>query len=224
MAQQAAKTPAPTTAPKAPSGPAAAPTVANAPASRSNRGMASLFRSSRSSAAAPPPASNLTISSSTDPAEIEAERIAGEVMRMPAPAPNPDDDERRVHRQIAPAVLHRACDACEDEEKVHRSATGDDPGTAPPVVGQVLSRPGQPLPDATPRVLRAAVGGGPVGRPRPHRHPGRPLDRRGAGEGVHRRQQHRLRGWAIRPAERQRQGVVGARTGAHGAAGGRRKP
>ncbi len=166
MAQRATKTPAPATAPKAPSGPVAVPTVANAPPSRSNRGMASLFRLARSSAA-PPPTSNLTISSPTDPAELEAERIAGEVMRMPTPAGPPpppstrdDEDPQRVRRQIAPAapVLHRACAACDDEKKVHRSATGDGPGTAPPIVGQVLSRPGQPLPDSARNFFEPRLG------------------------------------------------------------------
>ncbi len=89
--------------------------------------MANLFRLARSSAAPPPPSSNLNISSPTEPAELEAERIAGAVMRMPAPAP----------------VLHRACAACDDEKKVHRTASGDGPGTAPPIVGRVLSSPGQ---------------------------------------------------------------------------------
>lgn len=63
-----------------------------------------MFRLARSSAA-PPPASNLTISSPTDPTELDAERIAGEVMRMPTPAapppppPRDDEDPRRVRRQ-----------------------------------------------------------------------------------------------------------------------------
>ncbi len=92
----------------------------------SNRAMASLFRLARSSAA--PPSSYLTISSPTDPAERQAERIASEVMRMPAP------------------LLNRACADCEDEGTVRREASG--PGTAPPIVGQVLNSPGQPLPDS----------------------------------------------------------------------------
>lgn len=74
--------------------------------SPSNRSLASLFRLARS-AASPPPTDQLIISSPTDPEELEAERIAGEVMSMPVPS----------------ATLHRKCAACEEEEgKVHRSA------------------------------------------------------------------------------------------------------
>ncbi len=129
------------TAPPAPAGPVRTPLFAGPIPYRSNRGMANLFRLARSSAVQPP-ASNLTISSPNEPAELEAERIAGEVMRMPAPAP----------------VLHRACAACDDEKKVHRSASGDGPGIAPPIVGQVLSSPGQPLPDSARNFFEPRLG------------------------------------------------------------------
>jgi hypothetical protein len=78
---------------------------------------------------------SLRISSPNDPAELEADRVAAEVMRMPAPSNS--------------TVLQRKCTACEDEEKVHRSATSQSSRTAPSIVNQVLSQPGQPLADST---------------------------------------------------------------------------
>jgi len=86
---------------------------------------------------------SLRIGAPDAPEEREADRIAAEVMRMP------DDAVPRSIGTSSPA-LHRKCAACNDEEeKLHRSASGESPGTAPPMVHQVLSRPGQPLPDST---------------------------------------------------------------------------
>ncbi len=105
----------------------------------SNRALAKLFRSVSSGGSI---SGNLTISSPTDPAELEAERIAAEVMRMP------EDASPQSIGSSSPA-LNRKCAACDDEEKIHRFATGESPGTAPHIVNQVLSQPGQPLPDST---------------------------------------------------------------------------
>jgi len=82
-----------------------------------------------------PSTSALSISSTNDPSELEANRVAAEVMRMPAPSSSP--------------VLQRKCEACEEEDKVHRSATSESLGTAPTIVNQVLSQTGQPLLDST---------------------------------------------------------------------------
>ncbi|WP_020476544.1 eCIS core domain-containing protein [Zavarzinella formosa] len=105
--------------------------------------MANLFRLARTSAA-PPPSTNLTISSPTDPAELEAERIAAQVMRMSAPTSTP--------------IVQRKCAACDEEEKVRRSATGESPGTAPPIVNQVLGQPGQPLSESTRNFFEPRLG------------------------------------------------------------------
>ena len=99
----------------------------------SNRAMADLFRLART-AGPSPRSSSLRVSSPGEPAEIEAERVAGEVMRMPDPAANP--------------VLRRKCAACDEEEKVRRDATGDGPGRAPAIVEEVLGTAGRPLPES----------------------------------------------------------------------------
>jgi hypothetical protein len=83
------------------------------------------------------------VSSPNDPAEREAEEVAAKVMRMP---------EGAVPMKIrtAPPNIHRKCSACEEEEKsVRRSPAGESPNHAPRIVSEVLSQPGQPLPDST---------------------------------------------------------------------------
>jgi hypothetical protein len=79
-----------------------------------------------------PRTSNLRVSSPTDPAELEAERVTAEVMRMPAPSAAPE--------------VQRKC-ACDDEE-IRRDATTDASVQVPPLVNQVLGSSGQPLPDS----------------------------------------------------------------------------
>jgi hypothetical protein len=111
--------------------------------------LAKLFRSVSSPG---PVSGNLSISSPTDPAELEADRIAAQVMRMP---------EDAVPRSIGSAspALHRKCAACNDEEeKLHRSAIGESPGSAPPIVSQVLSQPGQPLANSTRNFFEPRLG------------------------------------------------------------------
>jgi hypothetical protein len=87
----------------------------------------------------------LTISQPDDEYEREADRVADEVMRMP------EEATATILRSATPTAVQRKCAACEDEEekKVHRSPTGESPGQTPPIVGQILSQPGRPLPEST---------------------------------------------------------------------------
>ncbi len=94
------------------------------------------------SAAKPPRASNLRVSSPGESAELEAERVATEVMRMPAPS--------------AASELQRKC-ACEDEG-VQRDAATSGAVQAPPLVNEVLGSPGQPLPGASRNFFESRMG------------------------------------------------------------------
>jgi hypothetical protein len=95
---------------------------------------------------------SLAISQADDPYEREADRVADQVMRMPA---TPSDGHTL---SITPVTAHQAqrkCAECEEEEKegsLQRKASGgaDAPATAPPIVHETLSSAGQPL-DATTR-------------------------------------------------------------------------
>jgi hypothetical protein len=71
----------------------------------------------------------LAISKPGDLAEVEADRVAEQVVRMPDP------------------FLQRQCAACEEEETVavSRKAQGAIGGDAPASVGSVIRSPGQPL-------------------------------------------------------------------------------
>jgi hypothetical protein len=71
----------------------------------------------------------LAISRPGDPAEVEADRVADQVMRMREP------------------VVQRQCAACEEEEAVtvSRKAQGAIGSDAPASVGSVIGSPGQPL-------------------------------------------------------------------------------
>jgi hypothetical protein len=82
----------------------------------------------------------LAVGAVNDPLEHEADRIADQVMRMPAPSLVPS---------AAPSSVSRKCAACEEEAKalrtkpaVGRSVAG---GEAPAAVHAVLRAPGQPL-------------------------------------------------------------------------------
>ncbi|MDQ3775218.1 MAG: DUF4157 domain-containing protein [Pseudomonadota bacterium] len=89
----------------------------------------------------------LTIGQTDDPYEREADRIADQVMRMSAP---PSDG---YGLSITPGASHRAqrkCAACEEEEDdsaLQRKESGgaDAQATAPAIVHESLSSPGQPL-------------------------------------------------------------------------------
>jgi outer membrane protein OmpA-like peptidoglycan-associated protein len=93
----------------------------------------------------------LTIGQADDPYEREADRVADQVMRMPAP--NSDGNGL----SITPVTAHQAqrkCAECEDEEeegKLQRKESGgaEVSATAPPTVHQTLSSPGQRLDAAT---------------------------------------------------------------------------
>jgi Domain of unknown function (DUF4157) len=89
----------------------------------------------------------LTISQADDPYEREADRVADQVMRMPAP----HSDGNGL--SITPVTAHQAqrkCAECEDDEEsaLQRKESGgaaEAPVTSPPIVHQALSSPGQPL-------------------------------------------------------------------------------
>jgi hypothetical protein len=81
----------------------------------------------------------LAISQPNDPAEVEADRVAEQVMRMSAPT---------VQRQCAACASGgQSCPACEDEAPVavSRKAEGDTGGEAPSSVHSALSSPSEPL-------------------------------------------------------------------------------
>ena len=84
----------------------------------------------------------LPVNQPGDAYEQEADRVADQVMRMPAPV--------AVQRQCPACAkeekLQRKCDQCaEEEKKVQRKETGSGPESAPPIVHDVLNSPGQPL-------------------------------------------------------------------------------
>src|SRR5262245_44996747 len=93
----------------------------------------------------------LTIGQADDPYEREADRVADQVMRMPAP-------QSEGHGlSITPVTLRQAqrkCAECQEEEEEgalqrKESSGAEAPATAPPTVDQTLSSPGQPLDPAT---------------------------------------------------------------------------
>jgi hypothetical protein len=81
----------------------------------------------------------LTIGAVNDPLEHEADRVAGQVMRMPPP---------EISAAVAPQVS-RKCAECEEEEKLQKEAATAEAGYVPESVHEVLRSPGQPLDTAT---------------------------------------------------------------------------
>ena len=83
----------------------------------------------------------LTVNDSGDIYEQEADRVAGQVMRMPDP---------NLSITAPPPRLSRKCAACEEEEgeklQTKRAETPEAAGKAPGIVHEVLRSPGQPLP------------------------------------------------------------------------------
>jgi hypothetical protein len=75
-----------------------------------------------------------------DPLEHEADRIADQVVQMPAP-------DRSI--AAAPAQLSRKCAACEEEEQTLQSKRDESSevtaGEAPSIIDEVLRSPGAPL-------------------------------------------------------------------------------
>ncbi|MEA2900088.1 MAG: hypothetical protein QOJ84_5703 [Bradyrhizobium sp.] len=84
---------------------------------------------------------NLKVGAVDDPLEHEADRVADQVMRMPAPA---------ISAAASPQVS-RKCAECEQEKKLQMKPAGVQiaGGEAPAIVHQVLRSPGQPLDAAT---------------------------------------------------------------------------
>ncbi len=84
----------------------------------------------------------LKVGAVNDPLEHEADRVAEQVMRMPAPD---------VAMSSAPPQVSRKCDACEEEEKLQKKEAGPQAATgeAPASMDEVLGSPGQPLDAAT---------------------------------------------------------------------------
>ncbi|MCY1023502.1 DUF4157 domain-containing protein [Pyxidicoccus sp. MSG2] len=85
----------------------------------------------------------LAVGRTDDPLELEADRIADQVMGAPA---------AEVAVTPAPVTLSRKCAACEEDERLHRKeadAAAPTPAEAPSVVHQVLRSPGQSLDAAT---------------------------------------------------------------------------
>ena len=86
--------------------------AAIAPAFGSNRALARMFRSAGSGSRRAPQA--LPVAPPDDLAEREAERVAGEVMRMPA------GGAAAATASSSPPAVQRKCAACEDELFVHQ--------------------------------------------------------------------------------------------------------
>jgi nucleoid-associated protein YgaU len=128
------------------SGPQLAPAISSPRTTSpgvSGHPMHRLHRSAGNSAVSGVIQRKLQIGAPDTPEEREADRVAEQIMRMP-------DGAGPVAIGSSASVLHRKCAACsEEEEEIHRSATGAGPGTAPPIVNEVLSQPGQPLPKST---------------------------------------------------------------------------
>ena len=86
----------------------------------------------------------LTVGQVDDPLEHEADRVADQVMRMPAPG---------AAITSAPPQISRKCDACEEEDKKlqkkEAGPAGPALGEAPAIVHEVLRSPGEPLDAAT---------------------------------------------------------------------------
>jgi hypothetical protein len=82
----------------------------------------------------------LKVGAVNDPLEHEADRVADQVLRMPAPEIS----------AAAPPQVSRKCAECEEEEKLQKKAAGPQAaGEAPALVHDVLRSPGQPLDAAT---------------------------------------------------------------------------
>ncbi|HTY31292.1 eCIS core domain-containing protein [Mycobacterium sp.] len=93
----------------------------------------------------------LAVGAASDPAEAEADRAAEQVMRMPDPSASVSADGNDL--------LRRKCEACEDEDKLQRTAAGPtDAMEAPSIVHDVVSSPGQVLDGATRAFMESRFG------------------------------------------------------------------
>jgi hypothetical protein len=94
------------------------------------------------------PQTSLKIAPAGDALEQEADHVADQVMRLPAPAHVPGSSVLSAPE----ASLQRKCASCEEEEeknKLQRKESGDGPGIAPPIVHEALNSLGEPLDAAT---------------------------------------------------------------------------
>ena len=85
----------------------------------------------------------LKVGAVDDPLEHEADRVAEQVMRMPAPG---------VFTATAPPQISRKCAACEEEEQLQKKPAGTAAATArevPALVHEVLRAPGLPLDESS---------------------------------------------------------------------------
>lgn len=85
----------------------------------------------------------LAVGRTDNPLEAEADRVADQVMRIPAP---------ELAVTSAPVELSRKCATCEEDEQVQRKRSDvaePDPAEAPSVVHDVLRSPRQPLDHTT---------------------------------------------------------------------------
>jgi hypothetical protein len=107
-----------------------------------NRGGVLIPTSMHAAGSPQPIQAKLEVGAVNDPFEHEAERVADEVMRMPAP---------EVALTSAPQRISRKCAACEEEDRLQRKESGPQAptGEAPSIVHEVLRSPGQPLDAAT---------------------------------------------------------------------------
>jgi Domain of unknown function (DUF4157) len=103
----------------------------------------------------------LTIGQADDPYEREADRVADQVMRIPAPQSNGHG------LSITPVTAHQAqrkCAECEEEEEeegaLQRKESGstEAPAAAPPMVYETLSSPGRPLDTNTRTFFESRLG------------------------------------------------------------------
>ncbi len=110
----------------------------------------------RSLASAQPANSILQRKLAHDPLEIEADRTADRILRMPDQAVSAPS----TISHAAPLTLHRcscggsssggSCDKCKDEAEIQRKHSGPTPvSEAPAIVHEVLRSPGLPLDPAT---------------------------------------------------------------------------
>jgi hypothetical protein len=97
---------------------------------------------------------DLKISHPSDPAEIEADRMAERVMRMPLDKAS-STSMAGPQNVAASGTIHRKCDSCHEEEEqntVHRKplhVSNGGPSAAPQTVREAVSSGGRPLDHGT---------------------------------------------------------------------------
>lgn len=100
---------------------------------------------------------SLKVNRPGDGYEQEAERVAGQVMRMPA-----SQQQRKTCACGRPAGPDGMCAECKRKQvQIQRKVTGDGgQTTAPPIVHQVLRAPGRPLEASTRNFMESRFGQG----------------------------------------------------------------